>query len=131
MTTKTAQNKSAYARIKTIGGHKAYPVSYGHINWILGRKNPVMTGKGTVDDYALSEISFAFTQDPKALQGLKGVRAKKLVTDFLMEGTPAVLTALWTHAAEQIEIYHKTLTSPKKAPAQSKSRKTASRVRKR
>lgn len=131
MTTKTAQNKSAYSQPKTVAGHKVYPAAYGHINWIVGRKNPVMTGKGAVDDYALAEICFAFTQEPKSLQNITGANAKKRANDLLVESSPKTLIELWTYAAEQIEIYHKTLSFPKKAPAQSKNRKTANPARKR
>jgi hypothetical protein len=74
------KNKSAtaYATPQTVAGHKVYPCAYGHIHWLTERKNPVMTQKGKADDYALAEICFAFTSDPKTLQGIKGAAALQL-----------------------------------------------------
>lgn len=129
MTTKT---KSAYAQPQTVSGHKAYPCAYGHIHWLTERKNPVMTQKGNVDDYALAEICFAFTNDPKTLQALKAATAKAKVTEFLMASSSKSLIALWTHASKEIESYFSSMVIPKKAPAQAvKSRKPATRARKR
>jgi hypothetical protein len=128
------KNKSApaYAAPQTIAGYKVYPCAYGHIHWLTERKNPIMTQKGNVDDYALAEICFAFTTDPKSLQAVKGAQAKARVTTFLMESTSRALVALWTHASKEIELYFSSMTVPKKAPAQaSKSRKPATRARKR
>lgn len=122
----------AYAQTQTVAGHKAWPCAYGHINWLTERKNPVLAQKGKVDDYALAEICFAFTNDPKTLQTIKGAAAKARVTTFLMESTSKSLVALWTHASKQIEEYFASMTVPKKAPAQAtKSRKPATRARKR
>ena len=122
----------AYATPQTVAGHKAYPCSYGHIHWLTERKNPLMTQKGKVDDYALAEICFAFTSDPKSLQSAKGAAAKARVTTFLMESTSRSLVALWTHASKEIEQYFASMTVPKKAPVQAtKSRKPATRARKR
>jgi hypothetical protein len=126
------KSATAYAQPQTIAGHKAYPCAYGHIHWLTERKNPVMTQKGKVDDYALAEICFAFTTDPKTLQSIKGAAAKARVTTFLMESTSRSLVALWTHASREIEQYFSSMTVPKKAPAQAvKSRKPATRARKR
>ena len=126
------KSKPAYAQPQTIAGHKAHPCAYGHIHWLTERKNPVMTQKGNVDDYALAEICFAFTTDPKTLQSIKGAAAKARVTTFLMESTSRSLVALWTHASKEIENYFASMTVPKKAPAQvAKSRKPATRARKR
>ena len=123
---------TAYAQPQTIAGHKAYPCAYGHIHWLTERKNPVITQKGNVDDYALAEICFAFTTDPKMLQSIKGATAKARVTTFLMESTSRSLVALWTHASKEIEQYFASMTVPKKAPAQAtKSRKPATPARKR
>jgi len=128
------KNKSAtaYSSPQTVAGHKVWPCAYGHIHWLTERKNPVMTQKGDVNDYALAEICFAFTTDPKTLQGIKGTQAKSRVTTFLIESTSKALVALWTHASKEIENYYASMTVPKKAPAQvTKSRNPATRVRKR
>lgn len=127
------KSKTAYATTQTVAGHKVWPCAYGHIHWLTERKNPVMTRKGKVDDYALAEICFAFTSDPKSLQSIKGALAKAKVTTFLMESTSKSLVALWTHASKEIESYFGSLAVPKKAPAQAltKSRKPATRARKR
>ena len=128
------KNKSAtaYATPQTVAGYKVYPCAYGHIHWLTERKNPVMTQKGKADDYALAEICFAFTTDPKSLQSIKGATTKARVTTFLMESTSRSLVALWTHASKEIESYFSSMTVPKKAPAQAtKSRKPATRARKR
>lgn len=121
----------AYATTQTVAGHKAHPCAYGHIHWLTERKNPVMTQKGNVDDYALAEICFAFTTDPKTLQSIKGAMAKARVTTFLMESTSRSLVALWTHASKEIENYFASMTVPKKAQAQAlKKRKPATRAQK-
>jgi hypothetical protein len=126
------KSETAYATPRTVASQKVYPCAYGHIHWLTERKNPVMTQKGNVDDYALAEICFAFTTDPKTLQGIKGAQAKARVTTFLMESTSRSLVALWTHASKEIESYFASMTVPKKAPAQAtKSRKPATRARKR
>jgi len=126
------KSETAYATPRTVAGQKVYPCAYGHIHWLTERKNPVMTQKGKADDYALAEICFAFTTDPKTLQGIKGAQAKARVTTFLMESTSRSLVALWTHASKEIESYFASMTVPKKAPAQAtKSRKPATRARKR
>lgn len=127
------KSKTAYATPQTVAGHKVWPCAYGHVHWLTERKNPVISQKGKVDDYALAEICFAFTSDPKSLQSIKGAIAKARVTTFLMESTSRSLVALWTHASKEIEAYFGSLTVPKKAPAQAlpKSRKPATRARKR
>jgi len=129
------KNKSAaaYATPQAIAGYKVYPCAYGHIHWLTERKNPVMTKRGKAGDYALAEICFAFTNDPKSLQSIKGAAAKARVTTFLMESTSRALVALWTYASKEIENYFASMTVPKKAPAQAskKSRKPATRARKR
>jgi hypothetical protein len=106
----------AYATPQTVSGHKVYPCAYGHIHWLTERKNPVMTQKGNVNDYALAEICFAFTSDPKSLQGIKGAAAKARVTTFLMESTsklPSGIVDARKQGDRELLCQH---DSPKKSP---------------
>jgi len=130
MKIETAQKKSLLATTKTVAGHTVHTIAYGHVVWLRDtRKNKIIT-QGKEDDYSMAEICFAFTQDPLALQGIIGAKATKAVNDLLLSSSPATLASLFVHAAEQLTIYAKTLTTPKKAPAQ-ESRKPAARRRKR
>jgi len=130
MKTETAQIKSVVATTKTVSGVKVWPVTQGHIIWLRDtRKNKIMTGKAE-DDQSMAEICFAFTKDPLVLQRIIGQSATKQVNELLI-GTPvATLSALFNYAAEQLDIYIKTLTTPKKATAEV-NRKPAARARKR
>ena len=130
MKTEIAQKKSLLATTKTVAGHKVHSIAYGHILWLRDvRKNKILT-KSVEDDFAMAEICFAFTQDPLALQSFTGAKATKSVNDLLLSSSPATLESLFNHATEQITIYCKTLTSPKKAQAQA-NRKPVARRRKR
>jgi len=130
ITLERAQSASVTATTKTIAGHKVWPVTHGHIIWLRDiRKNKIICGKAE-DDFAMAEICYAFTQAPLPLQRIVGTKAKTAVETLLIESTPAALISLFTYASEQLEIYLKTLTAPKKQPAEA-SRKPAARVRKR
>lgn len=130
MTKEKAQLASVMAQPKTIHGVKVWPVTQGHIIWLREtRKNKILNGKDE-DDFAMAEICFAFTQDPLPLQRITGQAATKRVNDLLISSPVATLRALFTYAAEQLDIYIKTLAAPKKLPAQA-SRKPVARVRKR
>lgn len=130
MTTQKAQLAAVMAQPKTIHGIKVWPVTPGHIIWLREtRKNKVLNGKPE-DDFAMGEICFAFTQDPLPLQRITGQVATKRVNELLIATPVATLRALFVYAAEQLDIYLKTLASPKKLPAQA-SRKPAARARKR
>jgi hypothetical protein len=130
MKTTTAQRKSLVATTKTIAGHTVYSIAYGHIVWLRDtRKNKVVTS-GKEDDFSMAEVCFAFTQDPLVLQGITGAKATKLVNDLLLSSAINTLEDLFNHAAEQLVIYAKTLSTPKKSPAAA-SRKPAVRPRKR
>ena len=130
MTLATAQKSSAMATKKTVAGFTVYPITYGHVHWLREiRKNKILCGKAE-DDFALAEICYALTKESLPLQSIKGASATKAVNDFLMSGTTAALSALFAYAAEQMEIHIKTLTAPKKQPAQA-NRKPVARVRKR
>lgn len=130
MTKEKAQLAAVMAQPKTLHGVKVWPVTQGHIIWLREtRKNKILNGKPE-DDFAMAEICFAFTQDPLQLQRITGQSATKRVNELLLSSPVATLRALFTYAAEQLDIYIKTLASPKKAPAQ-ESRKPAARARKR
>lgn len=130
MTKEKAQLASVMAQPKTIHGVKVWPVTQGHIIWLREtRKNKILNGKEE-DDFTMAEICFAFTQDPLPLQRITGQAATKRVNDLLISSPVATLRALFTYAAEQLDIYIKTLAAPKKLPAQA-SRKPVARVRKR
>lgn len=130
MTTDRAQVSSVMSGTKIVGGHKVYPITYGHIYWLNDiRKNKILQGKDE-NDFSMAEICFAFTQDSLSLQRLTGANATKRINALLMGSTATQLTSLFTYAAEQITIHIQTLISPKKAQAQV-SRKPAARVRKR
>lgn len=130
MTKEKAQLASVMAQPKTIHGVKVWPVTQGHIIWLRETlKNKILNGKDE-DDFAMAEICFAFTQDPLPLQRITGQAATKRVNDLLISSPVATLRALFTYAAEQLDIYIKTLAAPKKLPAQA-SRKPVARVRKR
>lgn len=130
MTKEKAQLTAVMAITKTIHGVKVWPVTQGHIIWLREiRKNKILNGKPE-DDFAMAEICFAFTQDPLPLQRITGQAATKRVNELLISSPVATLRALFTYAAEQLDIYIKTLASPKKLPAQA-SRKPAARARKR
>lgn len=123
MKTETAQSRSITDAPKIIHGTKVWPLAYGHRSWLIQRKNKVVLGSKNVDDYAIAEFCFAFTRDPLALQSIKGVAATKVVNDLLFSSSEAKLSALLKHAFEQVEIYQKTLSVPKK-PQAAKGRKT-------
>mgnify|MGYP000166720174 CR=1 FL=1 len=130
MTTEKAQLAAVMAQPKTIHGVKVWPVTQGHIIWLREtRKNKILNGKEE-DDFAMAEICFAFTQDPLPLQRITGQVAAKRINELLIASPVSTLRALFTYAAEQLDIYIKTLVSPKKLPAQA-SRKPAARARKR
>lgn len=117
---------------KKVAGHTVWPITYGHIVWLRDLRKNKFILKQTVEDFAIAEICFAFTQEPLALQSIKGATATKRINDLLLSTSPATLTALFTHAIEQFEIHAKTLTLPKKAQAAAPPRrKTAARARKR
>lgn len=129
MTIERAQKESVTATTKTIAGIKVWPISYGHITWLRERKNLLLT-KGQASDASLAEICFAFTKDPVALQSVKGPAAIKAVNEMFLRTPISTMNSLFVYASDQIAIYLKTITSPKKAPER-QSRKTASRAKKR
>jgi len=130
MTKEKAQIAAVMATPKTIHGVKVWPVTQGHLTWLRStRKNKILNGKDE-DDFSMAEICFAFTQDPLPLQRITGQAATKRVNDLLVSTPVRTLKALFVYAAEQLDIYIQTLTSPKKQPAQV-SRKPAARARKR
>lgn len=126
------KSQDAYATTQTIAGHTVWPCAYGHIHWLTERKNPLLTQKGNIDDFALAEICYAFTVEPKALQSVKGATAKSKINAFLMGATSGALIKLWTHASKEIEAYFASITTPKKdTPQAQKNRKPATQARKR
>ena len=130
MKTATAQKKSLLATTKTVAGHTVHTIAYGHVVWLRDtRKNKIIT-QCKEDDFSMAELCFAFTQDPITLQGIVGAKATKAINNLLLSSSPATLGSLFNHAAEQLSIYAKTLTTPKKATA-AVSRKPAARRRKR
>jgi len=125
MTPTKAREKSITAVCKIVGGHKVWPLAYGHMLWLRKtRKNRFVANLGNekyqATDFDCVEFCFAFLHDPIALQSLTGVKATKQINDFLLGSTQASLSALFSYSAEQLTIYIKTQPRPKKAMAASR-----------
>ena len=129
MTTARAQSESVTD--VPIEGKKytLYPGTLGHRAWLLERKNKVLM-TGVCDEASVVEICFAYTQEPFALQAIKGAKASELIKKFHVTLTDEEFQRLQTHAEAQLLKFIKTASVPKKAQAQA-SRKPARRATKR
>jgi hypothetical protein len=131
MTTARAQALSVVSKPSEIDGDTLYPGTRGHIIWLRDeRKNKLFHKPKEMTDFDSAEILFAYSTNPEKLQSIKGQAATAIIKKFSINLTHDREKRLSDHADEQLEKYIRTLTSPKKQPAQA-SRKPVARARKR
>lgn len=116
MTVDKAQSESVTDRPLTAKRHTLYPMTLGHIKWLVARKNSAFLGKN-VDLRAAVEICFALTNSSDDLQSIRDAKAKSMIEKFENNLTAEDFAKLQTHAENEVVKYSKTLAAPKKKAA--------------
>lgn len=91
------------------------PCTLGILNWLSDtRKNPAITGKGTIGFPEMCEMFLPFIRPLEELEAMDDEEAKQAARDLMNELDAESFRALEGHAEREILAFTSTATVPKK-----------------
>lgn len=121
---KQIESGGIVATKEPLGNLTLHSGTLGHVMWLRDTmKNKCIHGGSDKED-DVCELAFAYTQEPAALQGITGQRAKHAVRQFMIRSTPDEMRRAVKHAVVQLSKYTSTKAVPKKSLAVESRRNT-------